>query len=74
MTAKEMFEKLGYKLDDKPKMGTLISYTKFCNDGCCVTGKLAFYDTGIDCEEVFMTREFIKAINKQINELGWLDE
>lgn len=73
-SAREMFEELGYELDNKPRMGVLISYTKFCNDGCCVKGQLAFYDTGIDCDEAFMTREFIKAINKQVEELGWLDE
>lgn len=74
MTAKEMFEALGYILDKETRFGALVSYTKYCIDGCCRINDLVFYENGIHCDEIFITLEFIKAINQQCKELGWLDE
>lgn len=74
MGAKEMFEALGYKLDKETRFGALISYTKYCIDGCCIMNELAFYENGINCDEIFITLEFIKAINQQCKELKLLDE
>ena len=71
MSAKEMFKKLGYRLDEEPEYGAEISYTKYCCDGCCIRNQIVFYKTGIDCDECFITYELLQAINQQINELGW---
>ena len=72
MTAKEMFEKLGYELDDKPRFGSTISYTKYCKDGCCRLNDLVFYSSkNIMCEETYITMELLQAINKQVEELEW---
>ena len=43
-SAKEMFEKLGYKLDKETRFGATVSYTKYCNDGCCRLYDLCFYN------------------------------
>ena len=74
MEAKEMFEALGYELDKETRFGALVSYTHYCVDGCCRINDLLFYENGIDCEETFITLDFLKAINQQCKELGWLDE
>ena len=71
MSAKEMFEELGYKLDKEPRFGSLISYTKYCHDGCCRIYDLVFYKNNIDFQEDYLTKEMLQAINKQIEELGW---
>lgn len=71
MSAKDMFEQLGYRLDKEPNYGAEISYTKYCHDGCCIHNQIVFYKNGIDCDECFITYEFLQAINQQINELGW---
>ena len=69
MSAKEMFEELGNIKDEKPRFGSEISYTKYCNDGCCRLNDLMFYLNGISCDEYFITYKLLQAINKQIEEL-----
>ena len=74
MTAKEMFEQLGYMQDKEPRFGSIISYTKYCKDGCCRLDDLVFFKNGISIEESFITHELLQAINKQVEELGWNNE
>lgn len=98
MSAKEMFEELGYKLilQDKNDIRYLLkdSYTDeidieeekqiiFCiNDGIGIYPNKSII---IEClekhhlsngwykVELTMTTQLLKAINKQIEELGWLE-
>ncbi|MCI9585239.1 MAG: hypothetical protein HFH45_01215 [Bacilli bacterium] len=74
MTAKEMLKELGYIQDKEPRFNSIISYTQYCSDGCCRINDLVFYKNGFECDECFITLELFKAINKQVEELGWLDE
>lgn len=75
MTAREMFEELGYEYKEYEGQ---ISYTKWEKD--CVD---EYYPSSIDFDlkdksiskvMCYIDFEEIKAINKQIEELGWLDE
>lgn len=73
MSAKEMFEKLGYK-----QVNNDINYLIYDLDGVF---KLKFYKPQQDIEiEVIedtyntLDVEELQAINKQVEELGWLDE
>jgi hypothetical protein len=69
--AKEMFEKLDYIMDSEPRFGSLVSYTKYCKDGCCRLYDLIFYKNGnISFEEDCLTCQLIQAISKQIEELN----
>ena len=77
-TAKEMFEKFGYEEERglKTDETTLIIYR---NDDIWfffhkVAGEIAFTkyrDVGFFHKPVDITLEELKAINKQIEELGW---
>lgn len=69
MSAKEMLEKLGYIEDKEPKFGALVSYTKYCKDGCCRLNDLTFYKNGFDTDETFISLDLLNAINKQIEEV-----
>lgn len=71
MKAKEMFEKLGYIKDKEPRFTSVVSYTKYCKDGCCRIDDLIFYENGISIDESFISFKLLQAINKQIEELGW---
>ena len=73
MSAKEMFEELGYKLDKEPRFGSTISYTQYCSDGCCRIYDLVFYDKTIEVQEDYINLKLLKAINKQVEELNWND-
>ena len=73
MSAKEMFEKLGYEEEHHI---SYIKYTKKLNQNCCDDVselRICFYQ----CEESFekignsITLEELQAINKQVEELGW---
>ena len=73
MSAKEMFEKLGYK-----QVNNDINYLIYDLDGVF---KLKFYKPQQDIEiEVIedtyntLDVEELQAINKQVEELGWLDD
>lgn len=72
MSAKEMFERLGYK-----QVNDDVNYLIYDLDGVF---KLKFYKPQQDIEiEVIedtyntLDVEELKAINKQVEELGWLD-
>ena len=85
MTAKEMFEKLGYRLVEveNPITGEIyeydIQYEKF--DGCFYQQILFNNSTKLmhtSCELfnktidfICYTPELLQAINKQVEELGW---
>ena len=77
MTAKEMFEKLGYKQD---KQKTHIVYYKFLklNRELQIEFNFKFKSVekrkvpGINSEPINFKE--LKAINKQIEELGWNNE
>lgn len=80
MTAKEMFEKLGYKLRQNDNF--FIQYNNFFDDDatisfCKIDKKYTcFYgeyeEEDVDLREI--TIEEHKAITQQLKELGWLDE
>ena len=66
MSAKEMFEELGYNKVVSNK--SLIEYTN-----CEITKKVVFYKNlkeVLHYEEV-LSMPLLKAINKQVEELGW---
>ncbi len=69
MNAKDMFKKLGYIQDKEPIYTSIVSFTKYCEDGCCKRNELAFYQNGIDCDECFISYELLQAINQQVKEL-----
>jgi len=72
MTAKEMFEKLGYKIEHNDEDNLY-----YVNDGLLIQFDLIYREycvyfknneiASISCEEH-------KAITQQLNELGWLDD
>ena len=75
MKAKEMFEELGY--GDYFNNGLRITYQNF-NEECKMiefdlkNNELSLID---DSKEVFnLSLEELQAINKQVEELGWLNE
>lgn len=74
MKAEKMLKKLDYLKDKETHYGALISYTKYCIDGCCIYNELIFYKNGFSTDETFISLDLLNAINKQIEELGWLDE
>ena len=88
MSAKEMFENLGYRLVEVENLITGeiyehdIQYEKF--DGCFYKRILFNNSTKLmhtSCELFnktidfpYYTPELLQAINRQVKELGWLDE
>lgn len=76
MSAKEMFEKLGYEEEHH------ISYIKFIKkleQNCCDDVKelqIWFYQSDESFGKIggMITMEELQAINKQAEELGWLGE
>lgn len=83
MKAKYMFEKLGYKLANDCEYylfyeKTLKENTEYENDYLHISFEKkdkAFIKTyGNDNSPEIITMEELQAINKQCEELGWLDE
>ena len=76
MTAKEMFEKLGYKLNRDDNFIDYIQINKISNN------QIRFYvkDKEVKKEDFctgfakYISLEELQAINQQVKELGWLDE
>ena len=64
MTAKEMFEKLGYKEDFH------IAYIKYYNEK---KDKYIWFSKPTKTVEIMfdIDMDLLKAINKQVEELGW---
>ena len=93
MTAKEMFEKLGYKLipnvdikriihnKDTRFNKNIIKAYEYCDERFNIFIHILFFDNNMvfkwnyshQCG-MFITFEELKAINKQIEELGWDNE
>lgn len=74
MIAREMFSKLGYKkyieLDDNDEVSE-ITYKSGCGDKIIFSicfKRIELISVDFDCLEV------LQAINKQVEELGWLNE
>lgn len=78
MTAKEMFEVLGYRQDlyNKFYIGYIKHITNTCTKNRTITFMKDFkYFTFIDQDNnVVIDLDELKAINQQCKELGWLDE
>lgn len=72
MTAKEMFEKLGWEYQDTVVYSPNFYYIKTVVIGRPITFEIDFKveDKKLFIEGV-ITLEELKAINKQISELGW---
>lgn len=71
MTAKEMFEKLGYvEREETTSMCCIKSYINF------KTLHIIYfdYDKQIDIGNTMITFGLLQAINKQVEELGWNNE
>jgi hypothetical protein len=73
MNAKEMFEKLGYKKCDECispvyiKKNDPFTWVNFCTTGVGISTQHGLGYEFLDCK-------LVKAINKQCEELGWLEE
>ena len=72
MTAKEMFEKLGYEHIISNKFPNEIKY-KYLDDYITFDFEDKTIWRGEDYDSAGITMEELKAINKQIEELGWLE-
>lgn len=78
MTAKEMFEELGYTCEKSN--GEVISYRYYTENKISYIHDIDFlldvekYCTIEHLGEVYISVELHKAITKQMEELGWLDE
>lgn len=76
MTAKEMFEGIGYKLSEAYSEDTLISYfdgKKNITIEFCIKNKRFRKAKGVfDCVNISIPE--LKAIQKQCKELGWYKE
>lgn len=72
-TAKEMFEALGYGLvrnDEK-----YITYVDVLNEDLYISFSKEYkVVSGTPTYDYFLNMSILKAINKQCEELGWLDE
>lgn len=70
MTAKEMFEKLGYELDESYTHLTYVDKKNEDEDYICFYE----YTEKIGIGKYTISSEELKAINQQCKELGWLYE
>lgn len=82
-TAKEMFEELGYELDNDYSERTNCLYYKKKQDRgyeriifnfSWRKVKVDFMTFKYVCDPKYLSYEELQAINKQVEELGWLDE
>lgn len=81
MTAKEMFEEAGYELDQNEwnlKYIKEIEVNQFWTSPLIINFQLMgdnkFYKYDSEALAVPINMKELKAINKQIEELGWLDK
>lgn len=71
MTAKEMFEKLGYKYDKR------ISDIRYFKKDVYFIKEIIFEETDKEvyiADPLCIEIDLFKAIHQQLKELGWLDE
>lgn len=79
MNAKEMFEELGYECQEDDKYINWIQKNDYYTFEIAFdynTECIEFYcykDTYDDKYDVSLTTKELQAINKQVEELGWLD-
>ena len=80
MTAKEMFEKIGYEKTDLLRSGKSVNYeNKKYETGISIFDNekgqmIHIYPLGNTYQDSgFIGIEELKAINKQVEELGWKD-
>lgn len=78
MTAKEMFEKLGYEYSELLSDDTRIYY-EHKNNGNNLHNQPSNFimfclDYKVISNDCDITLKELQAINKQVEELGWLDE
>lgn len=78
MSAKEMFEKLGYELVNEAPIlyqfndGGFIKNIEFSKTLKRITfSSYEYYNDGKATEENFIYVDELQAINKQVEELGW---
>ena len=73
MSAKEMFEELGYELIDTNSAGVKLTMISYYN--CETISSINFWspiNIDIDLQNSeHLTVKHIQAINKQVEELGW---
>lgn len=81
MSAKDMFEKLGYELVNKAPMlwqfndGGFIKNIEFSKTLESITfSNYEYYNDGKSQEEYRINMTELQAINKQVEELGWLGD
>lgn len=73
MSAQEMFEKLGYKKDEYSKCIFYYNPNEI-NDEIVFYLENRTFDRDYYGHANAITIPLLKAINKQVEELGWLDE
>lgn len=83
MKAKEMFEKLGYEIDEKNDKEILykmkweistsywVSFDLTLKSVMCLVTSDSPFEPSQPCR---VELDLLQAINKQVEELGWLDE
>lgn len=74
MSAREMFEELGYEYDDKKSRVIANLYDRDDTLSIHIAFNKANQRIGIDCLAAALDMDELQAINKQVEELGWLDE
>lgn len=71
MSAKEMFEKLGY--EEREETFSMSCIKSYIHKGSFIHIIYFDYDKQIDIGNRPITFDLLQAINKQCEELGWLD-
>ena len=75
MTAKDMFEELGYKIIENNKNQLTYKIFIWIDDYEVVEKNITFWllDKTFELDGEFTIKE-LQAINKQVEELGWYDD
>lgn len=73
-SAKEMFEELGYEYYDKKTRIVVNRYDRYDILSIYICFNKINQRIGIDCLADVLDMDELQAINKQVEELGWLDE
>lgn len=74
MNAREMFKKLGYKYNKYRDRNQMIEYRKEDSTSVLFWIKERKFSVSEYCEPKDITVDEFKAIQQQLNELGWLEE
>lgn len=75
-TAKEMFEKLGYELVEEKdsRYITYLYHYRYVIRFDLIMRNFYAYEDNMDYQYIGVDMKMLQAINKQAEELGWLDE